>query len=389
MPNHNITINQIIRSYFDLYFKNQIDMTNLSFRRKVKLLARKRRTFSKIFISKPEIKYTNDKAKITLFVINRDKSITKNKYFFLNQTIINQFLNKRYELHYKKSILRIYDILNKFKYQYIYYTSFIKKSRFTKYKFQYLNKFIYFKHLYLKSIINHLIYNFLEKYSNIIRKDEFKYSLNQYKLNQLILLPKLSNILNKILDKKVIYNIVNLKSITHNVDIFTNMLGILIRRNRKSANVIKNMDFVLNKVHLPKVNTVTERTRNKINLDKILIRYGNSNLLSNINLNNNLDSTLTNFNKSRNLEEKIHNTIFNSINYKNTAGLRFEIGGRLTRRYRADRAIYRYKSKGGLRNLYSSYQGLSSTLFRGNLKSNSAYSFMKSKRRIGSFAVKG
>jgi hypothetical protein len=35
--------------------------------------------------------------------------------------------------------------------------------------------------------------------------------------------------------------------------------------------------------------------------------------------------------------------IFNSIKYKNMAGIRLEIKGRLTRRYRADRALFKVK----------------------------------------------
>ena len=34
-------------------------------------------------------------------------------------------------------------------------------------------------------------------------------------------------------------------------------------------------------------------------------------------------------------------------------------------------------------------KGLSAVLFRGNTKSNTSYSFSKSKRRVGAFAVKG
>jgi hypothetical protein len=70
-------------------------------------------------------------------------------------------------------------------------------------------------------------------------------------------------------------------------------------------------------------------------------------------------------------------------------GIRLEVKGRLTKRYRADRAIYKLNWKGGLKNTDSSFWGLSSTTFRGNLKPNVLYSISKSKRRIGSFAVKG
>ena len=36
---------------------------------------------------------------------------------------------------------------------------------------------------------------------------------------------------------------------------------------------------------------------------------------------------------------KIYKLIFNSINYKNMSGIRLEVKGRLTKRYRADRSI--------------------------------------------------
>ena len=88
-------------------------------------------------------------------------------------------------------------------------------------------------------------------------------------------------------------------------------------------------------------------------------------------------------------KENIHNTIYKSIGYKNMAGIRLEVKGRLTKRYRADRSIYSLKWKGGLKNVDSSFRGLSSVLFRGNSKSNVTYSIAKSKRRIGAFAVKG
>jgi hypothetical protein len=40
---------------------------------------------------------------------------------------------------------------------------------------------------------------------------------------------------------------------------------------------------------------------------------------------------------------KIYEIIFNSIKYKNMGGIRLEIKGRLTKRYRADRALFKVK----------------------------------------------
>ena len=81
--------------------------------------------------------------------------------------------------------------------------------------------------------------------------------------------------------------------------------------------------------------------------------------------------------------------VFNSIKYKNMAGIRMEVKGRLTKRYRADRSVYKLRWKGGLKNIDSSFKGLSVRKNRGHLNPNVGYSIFASKRRIGAFAVKG
>jgi hypothetical protein len=41
--------------------------------------------------------------------------------------------------------------------------------------------------------------------------------------------------------------------------------------------------------------------------------------------------------------DKINKIIFNSINYKNLGGLRLEVKGRLSKRNRADRSLFKVK----------------------------------------------
>ena len=43
-------------------------------------------------------------------------------------------------------------------------------------------------------------------------------------------------------------------------------------------------------------------------------------------------------------------------------GIRLEVKGRLTKRYRADRSVFKVKWKGGLKNIDSSFKGLSSVI---------------------------
>jgi hypothetical protein len=173
------------------------------------------------------------------------------------------------------------------------------------------------------------------------------YSLNQYKFNKLTLLPILSNILNKIIGKKIEYNIINLKSIAYNTDLFTNALALKLRK--KKMNYIKSMFSILNRAYLPKINTIKERTlvKGQKNIDLFLDKYKDLNIISNLN-NNNLDKLLNeihNNGKANNKDnnKKIHNLIYNSIGYKNMGGIRLEVKGRLTKRYRADRSIYSLK----------------------------------------------
>ena len=145
------------------------------------------------------------------------------------------------------------------------------------------------------------------------------------------------------------------------------------------------MNFIVDKVQLPNINSIIERARLPKNIDFNLLenKYKNINLNSIVN-EKSLNEILNDFYK------KVQkNTIFNLIKYKKIGGIKLEIKGRLTKRYRADRALFKVKWKGGLKNIDSSYKGLSSVNMRGYVKPNVQYSIFTSKRRIGAFAVKG
>lgn len=388
-PVNTININKIIKSYFDLYFKDN------KFREEsLKLISmRKRRKFlRRIYVSNAEIKHTNNKAVITLYTVNQEKKSIKNKYLKINKKISMKLI-KRFIYFYKNSVAEIYNILNNYKNEYTFTSTKITRKSFLKYKLEYLSKFIKLKHLYLKKIWNILISNYTYNYLSLLRKYDLTYSLNQYKFNQKLLLPKLSNILSKILGKKIEYNIINLKSIAYNTDIFTKIVALKISK-KKWLPAEVSMYKVLNKAHLPVVNTIKERTIIKKNLDRFLNKYRDLKIISNLSLNskNEFDkllSTVHNNQESNNNKELINNIIYNSIDYKNMAGVRLEIKGRLTKRYRADRSLYSSTWKGGLKNIDSSFKRLSSVSFRGNLKSNVTYSLSTAKRRVGAFAVKG
>ena len=390
IPANTININKIIKSYFNLFFKNRQFLGKTKF-----IYLKKRRNFlRRIFVSDANIKYTNSKAKITLFTINKEKKALKRKYHLLNMRITYNLFNN-YTSLYNNYIKNIYSLLYK-KYkmydEYFFVKDFIKKRKYINYTFKYLNTFLKLNHLILKKMWNELIKNESGKYFNYLRKYSLLYSLNQFKFNKVRLLSKLTYLLELIVGKKIQYNIVNLKSITYHPDIFTDLLALKVKKDR--LNPRRKMHSVLHKARILEKNRIQERSKAQIS-DKIDIfrdKYRDLKIIShmkNLNLSGLVDTVLEKNRKTIKKNKNIHSLIFNSIGYKHLSGMKLKVSGRLTKRYRADRAVQVLKWKGGLKNIDSSFKGLSSVSFRGNSNSNVSYSWSKSKRRIGSFAVKG
>jgi hypothetical protein len=168
-----------------------------------------------------------------------------------------------------------------------------------------------------------------------------------------------------------------MKSIVLNSDFFTKILSLKLK-DRK-VGIIRLMNIVLNKVKFPTVNRVREKalTIKSVNFDLIDNKFKNLNLNSIIaqkkntslmksdgenynyaSLDKLLNSLYYNLMMQRSTSlgsspltpslqsldaKKLYEIIFNSIKYKNMGGIRLEIKGRLTRRYRADRAVFKVK----------------------------------------------
>ena len=189
------------------------------------------------------------------------------------------------------------------------------------------------------------------------------------------MLLKLSKMIEKLLaigrNKKyfIEYNIVKLKSIAYNTDLFTQALALKLKKTR--INRIKSMLSLINRAYIPQIDSpdsemsrdLMQETRTK---DELALPLATTN--------------------SKN---EIHNSVYSNIGYKNISGIRIEVSGRLTKRYRADKSVSTIKYKGGLMNIDSTLKDIKSIKFRGNANTNISYSITKSKRRIGAFAVKG
>jgi len=83
------------------------------------------------------------------------------------------------------------------------------------------------------------------------------------------------------------------------------------------------------------------------------------------------------------------NKVLNILKHKAVNGIRIEASGRLSRRFTAARSVFKLKYIGSLKNTDSSYKGFSSVILRGHFKSNLQHTKLSSKRRIGSFGIKG
>lgn len=374
LPLYNININTLVKNYFNLYFNHKF--INNKFRSP----RIKRLSLNKIFVSKAEIKHTNSKATVTIYTYNREKLVLLKKI-------------KMIKILFFKKILSL-----------LYSDKKLNQGKFTTTS----------AGLRLKTILT-----LLHKELILFRRFKLKLSLNKYKFEEKFLY-KLSKLISNFYNKKVEFNLINMKSIILNSDFFTKILSLKLK-DRK-VNIIRLMNIILNKVKFPEVNRVREKSLiiKNVNMDLIDNKYKNLNLNSIMSVpvalgKSKLDNVFNNlyynlmveqntptpsqsadiFQKStqKNIDApdfgKIYEIIFNSIKYKNMGGIRLEIKGRLTKRYRADRALFKVKWKGGLKNIDSSYKGLSSVNLRGFIKPNVEYSIYTSKRRIGAFAVKG
>lgn len=223
-------------------------------------------------------------------------------------------------------------------------------------------------------------------------------------------LSKLEPLVMNLYNKKVEFNIVNLKTLCFNSDMFTEAISLKLRnRNNKLLKVLRSS---LHMVKLPKINKIREKygksNKGILWLNNVKnLRVDSPTYVNNLNhegkdflsqfifdlLSTKSPLKLQDFVGKEMLEQdkssNIENIVFSSLKHKIMSGVRLEVKGRLTRRFTASRAVFKIRWKGGLKNIDSSYKGLSSVLLRGHAKSNVQYSMFNSKTRNGSFGLKG
>jgi hypothetical protein len=200
---------------------------------------------------------------------------------------------------------------------------------------------VFFKKIASSDLYNKTIKYLLKKELILLRKYKLRLNLNLYKFEEKLLF-KLKNLIIKFYNKKVEFNIVNLKSIMLNSEIFTNLFTLKILYNTKKS-VLRMIRIMFNKVVLANTNSIIEKSPAIKGVDFSLIE----NKFKNLNINTILkNSDITELYKDLfniGSYNKINKEIFDSINYKNVGGLRLEIKGRLSKRNRADRSFFKVK----------------------------------------------
>jgi hypothetical protein len=347
------------------------------------------------FLSSPEyirskISETYSNAKIVINETFSDTPLYKQiTYYDLYSSIIELFidnlssylstLNKYFE--YLTKLVQL-EILNNHE-KFLIFTNLVNNF----YKYNYPN-FEYYKKIadrrYLKNLYR---LRYLLKFNSIKFEKPF--------------ITKLIGLVENLYNKKVEFNIVNLNQVHLNSDILTQ--AVVLKLKNKKNKFYRIFRSSLNKVKLSDVNRLSEKidASNKKNyfINNIRNVYIND-MFNKIIKGDSLNELLfNNFPSANKLEIEdlygvkqsilLRDYVFRYLKHFRLAGVRLEARGRLSRRFTASRSVFKLNWKGGLKNVDSSFKGLSAVMLRGDAKSNVEYSMLKSKYRIGAFGVKG
>lgn len=452
LPSADKSLISLLKSYFNAIINPKLLIaktkpTNIKRRykriRKLKStpLRIRRKSTKRVFVGKGELKHTSKKIILTFYIYSTEGMVLSYAFKYLSQGLFlpwNKFKETVYWTPRKKKIIirnrvyNMYEFLN-LRYHYYWYMKGII-SIITK-----VNKYLtlvnkYYKHLnklVKKNVLTekekYVLFNDKVKsfrpvtypnfrdYKNNTRtyykREWFKYLhlLMLYKLKfTKNYLSKLNLLVNNIYKKKVVFNIVNLKKMHLNSDIFTQAVALKLRnKNNKLYRVLK---YSLRKIKIIPVDRNAERQMRKPNRRVFFVNRIRNNLISDMFINNNAIGSLTHligrfykrtrWNRYKHIQVKrnhITHRVLDPLKYFITKrlkhmklrGIRVEAKGRLTRRASAARSVFKMRYKGGLKNIVSSFRGWSVIMLRGIVKSNAQYSVISSKNTNGAYGVKG
>lgn len=454
----------LLKSYFNIKLSKKIFNTKI----KPLQIRFKRLSTKRTFVGKGHLKHTSNKVIITFFIYNTEGMFLSSLFKAMKIKTLLPKINLKYRITWERNgdITKTYNrwfTRNEYLYErehkgwyYSYIVSLF--NRFTDRLDRINGYYAKIKELVSKEILTLsdklILFNdkcddifpssdFLlstkgqkisrnlnyPSYYNYLLKTGRNYMYNFYlhklllKINKIkfndIFLSKLIYLVNKIYKKKVEFNIVNLKKMHLNSDIFTQAVSLKLRnKNNKLYRILKAS---LRKIKLPIIRKISEK-QNKPNKNEFLINKIRNNIISSMFINENVKDPLSNLlldfypladnikvlrnkklsvltfatDKGKENEEiknlrsiSLKSYVHRWLKHMKLRGIRVEAKGRLTRRATASRSVFKMKWKGGLKNVDSSFIGLSTIMLRGYAKSNVQYSLINSKNRNGAFGVKG
>lgn len=355
----------------------------------------KNRSVNKVYVSKPEIKYSIKEVIITVYIYNRERFYFLKKLSRLNEIIYNMLKrNETYNIlesdETSKSLLA--EKLREIDYPFKYIGNGIipkflnSRSLYIDIENNFNNYYNIFKNtsilpdnisVLFKLNSNKYIFNNIKKifYMNLKKVFMCKFYisiiyLNNYKFNNNNII-ELKNKLFKIYKKKININIINLKYLYLENTIFLD--GLMNKLNDRKKKALRVIRKGLSLAKVVKLHPLFFRFRK--------VEKNNSDIELN-KVNNKLNNLLFILKKNKYIN------IISHLKNKHVSGLRIEAKGRLTKRLTASRAVYKLTYKGSLKNIYSSYNKLSTIMLRGLSKSNIEYVNTNSKNRNGSYGVK-
>ena len=342
-------VNRLTRSYF-----NTVEKTK-------KILFKRRRdnktrySANQVYTSRAEIKHTNSEIVITLFSYNKKKSLYEDILRNLAALIIFRKVpfstEKLFIPNHKNRIVHL--LKNNFFIRNKWNTAFFKeKPNLFSYSVRANLKNEYFNFYNIPNYDNKLVKKLFRWQKNLVDSTK-KIHFNTSLFTSLVLKWRnlgLISLLEKMYSKNVIIELIELRNIHLNSDVFSLAIALKLRdRKNKAVRILRKS--VLQMVKIPDLHS--------------LITFD--------------DNT-----------EVLHkNNVINNIKQQVVSGVRFEASGRLTRRLTAMRAVFKYRYAGSLKNIRSSFNNESSTMLRGYLKSNLQHSLINSKTRNGTFGLKG
>jgi Mitochondrial ribosomal protein (VAR1) len=371
---------------------------------KLSLLVKNKPFLMAIFL----LKYSNFDNKLLIFVkrlfikmikVNGNKSVNNVYTFFdsievFNRTAFNKFgFNRKTE----KCLYLYLCIINNF-FCYIKLPNIVsilikvllfslKENRVNNFKviLERLEK-IYFVKFKISSF-NFLVL-LIDLYLTVSKILKTIYMLRWYKRNIYFSMYKFNiknllivkNLLNKLYNKKIEINIIKLKYLYLDGNILT--LAVANKLKDRKIRVLRVVRMALKLSKRPCINKFFSKLSNFSNLNTVFIKKNFSLSINSSNMPLNVDLIY----KPLSYKSRV---MFYYLKHKVINGIKLQGSGRLTKRLTASRSISKSMGKGSLKDRVSSYNGLSTVVLRGYVKSNLQYTNINSYNRIGAYGIKG